>query len=70
MLREAAAVTPLDGILVETDAPFLTPMPYRGRPNATYLIPDCGPGRGNRRLDARDVQAISANGDRAFGPWQ
>ena len=38
-LREAAAVTPLDGLLVETDAPFLTPMPYRGRPNAIYLIP-------------------------------
>ena len=38
-LREALAVTPLDRILVETDAPFLTPMPYRGRPNASYLIP-------------------------------
>src|SRR5262245_22680991 len=38
-LREAARVTPLEQILVETDAPFLTPMPYRGRPNAPYLIP-------------------------------
>jgi TatD DNase family protein len=38
-LREAAALTPLDQLLVETDAPFLTPMPYRGRPNAPYLIP-------------------------------
>ncbi len=38
-LREAAAVTPLDQLLVETDAPFLTPHPYRGRPNAPYLIP-------------------------------
>lgn len=38
-LREAAAVTPLDQMLVETDAPFLTPMPYRGRPNAPYLVP-------------------------------
>ena len=38
-LREALALTPLDQILVETDAPFLTPMPYRGRPNAPYLIP-------------------------------
>ena len=26
-------------VLVETDAPFLTPMPYRGRPNASYLVP-------------------------------
>ena len=38
-LREAAAVTPLDRLLVETDAPFLTPVPYRGRPNAPYLMP-------------------------------
>ncbi|MDQ1696250.1 MAG: TatD DNase family protein [Frankiaceae bacterium] len=38
-LRSAAAVTPLDQLLVETDAPFLTPMPHRGRPNAPYLIP-------------------------------
>ena len=38
-LREAAALAPLDLLLVETDAPFLTPMPYRGRPNAPYLIP-------------------------------
>jgi TatD DNase family protein len=38
-LREAAAAAPLDLLLVETDAPFLTPMPYRGRPNAPYLIP-------------------------------
>src|SRR6185312_15622641 len=38
-LREAAAVVPLHQLLVETDAPFLTPMPYRGRPNAPYLVP-------------------------------
>jgi len=38
-LRAAAAVAPAELILVETDAPFLTPMPYRGRPNAPYLVP-------------------------------
>lgn len=38
-LRQALAVTPLDRILIETDAPYLTPEPYRGRPNASYLIP-------------------------------
>jgi TatD DNase family protein len=38
-LRDALAVTPLDRILVETDAPFLTPVPHRGRPNAPYLVP-------------------------------
>ena len=38
-LRDALQVTPLDRILVETDAPFLTPVPLRGRPNAPYLVP-------------------------------
>lgn len=38
-LRDALAVTPRERILVETDAPFLTPAPFRGRPNAPYLIP-------------------------------
>ncbi|MEV8220695.1 TatD family hydrolase [Microbacterium sp. NPDC077391] len=38
-LRDALAVTPWDRILVETDAPFLTPVPLRGRPNAPYLVP-------------------------------
>ncbi|PWI46016.1 TatD family hydrolase [Streptomyces sp. ICBB 8177] len=38
-LRDALAVAPAELLLVETDAPFLTPAPYRGRPNAPYLIP-------------------------------
>ena len=38
-LRDALVLAPRDRILVETDAPYLTPMPYRGRPNASYLIP-------------------------------
>lgn len=38
-LREAAAVLPRELLLVETDAPFLTPSPHRGRPNAPYLVP-------------------------------
>jgi TatD DNase family protein len=69
MLREAVAVTPLDRLLIETDAPFLAPVPLRGRPNASYLIP----------LTARalaDVcgvelstlcQALDDNTDAAFG---
>ena len=38
-LREALQITPLENVLVETDAPFLTPMPYRGYPNSSYMIP-------------------------------
>ncbi|HMQ65036.1 MAG TPA: TatD family hydrolase [Arachnia sp.] len=38
-LREAALATPLDRILVETDAPYLTPKPQRGKANAPYLLP-------------------------------
>ncbi len=38
-LREAAAVVPAGQLMVETDAPFLTPVPWRGRPNAPALVP-------------------------------
>jgi TatD DNase family protein len=38
-LRAALSVVPLDRVLVETDAPYLTPHPFRGRPNAPYLVP-------------------------------
>jgi len=38
-LREAAAVIPSQQLLVETDAPFLTPHPYRGAPNEPYCLP-------------------------------
>ncbi|MDL9938218.1 TatD family hydrolase [Gordonia sp. ABSL1-1] len=38
-LRAAAEIVPDDQILVETDAPFLTPHPYRGQPNQSYCLP-------------------------------
>lgn len=38
-LRAALRVVPRERILVETDAPFLAPVPHRGKPNASYLIP-------------------------------
>jgi TatD DNase family protein len=70
-LREAAVATPPDQLLVETDAPYLTPMPYRGRPNASYLIPLTV--RALAEVKGMDVDelaaAISATGDRVFGPW-
>jgi TatD DNase family protein len=38
-LREAARLIPAEQLLVETDAPFLTPHPYRGAPNEPYCLP-------------------------------
>jgi TatD DNase family protein len=38
-LREAARLIPGEQLLVETDAPFLTPHPYRGAPNEPYCLP-------------------------------
>jgi TatD DNase family protein len=71
-LRAAAAVTPPEQMLVETDAPYLTPMPYRGRPNASYLIPLTVRAlavASGTDLDAL-CAAISATGERVLGPWQ
>ncbi len=70
-LRDALAVTPLEQVLVETDAPFLTPVPHRGRHNAPNQIPF------TLRLMA-DVKAVTvdelsaavtANAVRVFGDW-
>jgi TatD DNase family protein len=41
-IREAAARCPLDRLLVETDSPFLAPVPHRGRPNEPALLPLVG----------------------------
>jgi TatD DNase family protein len=38
-IRDALALLPRSQILVETDTPFLTPTPFRGRPNSPYMIP-------------------------------
>jgi TatD DNase family protein len=68
-LRAAAGVCPQDRLLVETDAPFLTPMPFRGRPNAPYLIPLTMRGLAAARGDDLDelCTAVAANTRRAFG---
>ena len=70
-LRAAAAVTPLERIMVETDAPFLTPMPYRGRPNASYLIPLTVRALAEiKRVDLAELcTTLSTNGEVVFGPW-
>jgi TatD DNase family protein len=41
-LRAAAAITPADRLLVETDAPFLAPVPHRGKDNEPALLPAVG----------------------------
>ncbi len=67
-LRDALAVAPLDLVLVETDAPFLTPAPYRGRPNAPYLIPVTVRAMAEVRGTGEDAlaEALAANTARAF----
>jgi TatD DNase family protein len=70
-LRDSVAVAPLDRVLVETDAPYLTPTPFRGRPNASYLIPHTV----RVMAQSADVdeltmaQALWTNARRAFGEW-
>ena len=68
-LRAAAAATPLTSMLVETDAPFLTAHPYRGRPNAPYLIPLVIRQIAELKKCSESVvcDTISANGHRIFG---
>ncbi|MGB0099545.1 MAG: TatD family hydrolase [Nocardioides sp.] len=68
-LRDALAATPRDRVLVETDAPYLTPTPYRGRTNASYLIPLTVRAMADVRGDdlAELCRAVDANTEVAFG---
>jgi TatD DNase family protein len=68
-LRAAAAVAPLEQLLVETDAPFLTPHPLRGKPNAPSLLPLTVRGlAAATRYELDELcAAITANGTRIFG---
>ncbi|MFF7232782.1 TatD family hydrolase [Streptomyces sioyaensis] len=68
-LREALAVAPPELVLVETDAPFLTPAPYRGRANAPYLIPVTLRAMAEVKAMTEDAlaTAVAANTARAFG---
>ncbi|MBC9716816.1 TatD family hydrolase [Streptomyces sp. TRM66268-LWL] len=67
-LRDALVAAPLELVLVETDAPFLTPAPYRGRPNAPYLIPVTLRAMALVAKVHEDVlaEAVAANTARAF----
>ncbi len=68
-LREALRVAPLDRILVETDAPYLTPMPHRGKTNASYLVPLTVRSMAEtRQMDLSTLcAAIDVNTDLTFG---
>jgi TatD DNase family protein len=70
-LREAALATPVDQLLVETDAPFLTPVPNRGKLNAPAQVAHTL--RAVAQLKQLDVAElcglVSATAERVFGPW-
>lgn len=70
-IRDALAVVPDHLVLVETDAPFLTPSPHRGRPNSPYLIPLTVRVMAEVRDQSVDdlCRALRANTFRAFGEW-
>lgn len=71
-LREALAIARPELVLVETDAPFLTPEPFRGRPNAPYLLPH------TVRRVAETLGApldevcarLAENTERVYGVWE
>lgn len=70
-LREALAIAPLDQVLAETDAPYLTPAPERGNANAPYLLPHTVRGMAQARgVDVPTMcRAVSDNAARVYGPW-
>jgi TatD DNase family protein len=70
-LAAAAERVPDDRLLVETDAPYLTPTPYRGATNASYLVPlTVRAMAGVLTVDVPTLcTAISANSERVYGAW-
>jgi len=71
-VQEALRITPLDRVLTETDAPFLTPVPHRGKPNASFLVPLTVRFLAEHRgVSLGEMcQALADNAEAAFGgPW-
>lgn len=70
-LRAALEVVPLDLLLVETDAPYLTPHPYRGASNAPALVPYTVRAMAQvlGRAEGAVAEALAANAERLYGPW-
>jgi TatD DNase family protein len=70
-LREALRLTPADRLLVETDAPYLTPVPHRGRPNSSYQVPVTVRFMAEERGDDLEAlcRALHDNATTLFGDW-
>jgi TatD DNase family protein len=68
-VRDAARLCPLERLLVETDAPFLAPVPYRGKPNEPAFVTVVGEAVAALRNEhvADLAAATSANAGRVFG---
>ena len=70
-LRAALREVPPSLLLVETDAPYLTVHPHRGRPNAPYLLP--GTVRMIAQTQGRDLadvcERLAATAQEVYGPW-
>lgn len=71
-LRDSLAMAPKELILIETDAPFLAPEPFRGRPNAPYLVPVTA--RFMAEVRGEDLNELCAqlasNTESVYGSWQ
>ncbi|MCD9623497.1 TatD family hydrolase [Rhabdothermincola salaria] len=67
-VREAAVLCPLDRLLVETDSPYLAPVPHRGRPNRPALVPLVGEAVAAARgvATAAVAEATWANAERVY----
>jgi TatD DNase family protein len=70
-LRDSLMAMPKTKILVETDAPFLTPEPLRGRPNAPYLVPITVRFMADQLgMDANELSGqIAQNTIEVYGSW-
>lgn len=70
-LREALSLAKPELVLVETDAPFLTPEPFRGRPNAPYMLPNTL----RHMAEALGIpldelcERLAANTEKVYGSW-
>lgn len=71
-LRDSLKMAPKELVLIETDAPFLAPEPFRGRPNAPYLVPITARFMAETRgedLDSLCAQ-LALNTETVYGSWQ